>query len=143
MKLTRERKTDAIIPTASMADIAFLLIIFFMVTTVTQVDRTRVDLPLSKQNLEAKPEAAVVVVHDIGNDQVEYKFSNGKDMSDSLAGPEEVWSEAQQVMYEDSTKQFMLKADGNVRFYHIDQIMDTLRRAGVRQLLLLTQEGDV
>ena len=33
---------EAIIPTASMADIAFLLIIFFMVTTVHDVDRTKV-----------------------------------------------------------------------------------------------------
>jgi len=33
MKRLRVRRVDAVIPTASMADIAFLLIIFFMLTT--------------------------------------------------------------------------------------------------------------
>ena len=38
MKIVRAKTQTAVIPTASMADIAFLLIIFFMVTTVYDVD---------------------------------------------------------------------------------------------------------
>ena len=34
MKIRRTKALDANIPTASMADIAFLLIVFFMVSTV-------------------------------------------------------------------------------------------------------------
>ncbi len=34
MRIRKASKSSAVIPTASMADIAFLLIIFFMVTTV-------------------------------------------------------------------------------------------------------------
>ena len=42
MRVRAPRRDDANIPTGSMADIAFLLIIFFMVTTVHEVDRTSV-----------------------------------------------------------------------------------------------------
>jgi len=37
----RQSKTSSEVPTSSLADIAFLLLIFFMVTTVFQADRDR------------------------------------------------------------------------------------------------------
>ena len=45
MKLAARSTQNPIIPTASMADIAFLLIIFFMVTISFEVDKTQVMLP--------------------------------------------------------------------------------------------------
>ena len=50
------------IPTAGMADIAFLLMIFFVVTMVQSLDRTRVDLPDSRTRAGAGPKAAIVVL---------------------------------------------------------------------------------
>jgi biopolymer transport protein ExbD len=38
---SRKSKTSSEVPTSSLADIAFLLLIFFMVTTVFQADRDR------------------------------------------------------------------------------------------------------
>ena len=47
-RFARQRRVSGEIPTASMADIAFLLIIFFMVSTVFVVYRGfPVDLPLA------------------------------------------------------------------------------------------------
>ncbi|MFO7769351.1 MAG: biopolymer transporter ExbD [bacterium] len=49
-KIERSQKTEAVVPTASMADIAFLLLIFFMVTTVFVVYRgIRVERPRAEQ----------------------------------------------------------------------------------------------
>lgn len=49
MKLTSGEKSKTEIPTCSMADIAFLLIIFFMLTTVFRVERGfRVTLPAAQ-----------------------------------------------------------------------------------------------
>lgn len=46
MRLWRRSKPKAMIPTASMADIAFLLILFFMLTTVFRAERgLRIVLP--------------------------------------------------------------------------------------------------
>ncbi len=45
MKVKRQKVQEAYIPTASMSDIAFLLIIFFMVSSVFPVDKTQMDLP--------------------------------------------------------------------------------------------------
>jgi len=60
MKIERE-KEEPEIPTASMADIAFLLIVFFMITSVFSVTRG-LEFQLPKQDTdpsEADPEEAV------------------------------------------------------------------------------------
>ena len=41
----RDKKAGAQIFTASMADIVFLLIVFFVLTYKVEVDRTQMDLP--------------------------------------------------------------------------------------------------
>jgi biopolymer transport protein ExbD len=59
----RRREVPAEIPTASMADVAFLLIIFFLVTSVFSVTRgIQFSLPRHDEAaLAAEPEAAVLI----------------------------------------------------------------------------------
>jgi biopolymer transport protein ExbD len=141
MKLLR-RETKAEIPTSSMADIAFLLIIFFMVTTVHEVDRTSVNLPAAKNRVEAEKGAAIVVLtkeEPAGN--LVYKFSNGKDMSQVVGGPDDIYLEASRLTYVDEGQQFVLKGDGTVRFEKIDELLDAMRKGGVQNVLLLSQQA--
>ena len=141
MRITRTRITQAMIPTASMADIAFLLIIFFMVTTVHDVDRTTVNLPKAKIREEAERGAAVVVLHkQYQTGELVYKFSDGQAMSTDVGGPQDIYLEASRLTYSDSTKQFVLKADGSVHFEKIDELLDQMRRGGVQNVLLLTSQ---
>jgi biopolymer transport protein ExbD len=142
MRITRTRETKAVIPTASMADIAFLLIIFFMVTTVHDVDRTSVNLPLAKIRIEAEKGAAIVVMakDKDKNDDLIYMFSDGEAMSTLVGGPEDIYLEASRLTYSDSTKQFVLKADGEIHFEKVDELLDQMRRGGVQNVLLLTQQ---
>ena len=83
MKVPRTRAITPYIPTASMADIAFLLIIFFMVTTVFDVDRSSVEPPESMTQEEFERGAAVVVVstREGSESAPVYRFSAGEDMS--------------------------------------------------------------
>ncbi len=140
MRIGSGKKAPANIPTASMADIAFLLIIFFMVTTVHEVDRTSVNLPLSKTRSEAEKGSAIVVLARDKFGELFYMFSDGKNMSHSVNGPQDIYHEASAITYRDETTQFILKADGEIRFEKIDELLDTLRKADVQNVLLLAQQ---
>jgi biopolymer transport protein ExbD len=144
MKRRALRKPEAVIPTASMADIAFLLIIFFMVTTTHEVDRTNVHLPAAKDRTEAEKGAAIVVLakqsDESGAEFLQYKFSNGTDMSVDVRGPDDIYLEASRLTFRDATQQFVLKADGTVRFELIDELLDSMRKGGVQRVLLLTEQ---
>jgi biopolymer transport protein ExbD len=138
MRIVRAKKAQAIIPTASMADIAFLLIIFFMVTTVHDVDRTSVNLPSAITREEAEKGSAMVVLNrEMG--ELVYKFSAGKETSTQVGGPGDIYLEAARLTFADKSKQFVIKADHDIRYEKIDEIMDNLRKAGATNLLLLTQ----
>ena len=140
MRITRTREAKAVIPTASMADIAFLLIIFFMVTTVHEVDRTSVNLPVAEIREEAEKGAAIVVMAKDKDANLLYKFSDGEAMSTLVGGAEDIYLEASRLTYVDSTKQFVLKADGTIHFEKVDELLDQMRRGGVQNVLLLTQQ---
>jgi biopolymer transport protein ExbD len=124
-----------------MADIAFLLIIFFMVTTAHEVDRTSVELPKSSARVEAEKGAAVVVlVRDPDTGAPVYKFSDGSSPTHVVGGPEDVYLEASRLIYRDPAQQFILKAEGAVQYEKVDELLDQMRRGGVQNVLLLTQQ---
>jgi biopolymer transport protein ExbD len=136
-KIRQIRRMEAIIPTASMADIAFLLIIFFMVTTVHDVDRTDIALPSSVSRYKTEQGASYVVLNNQDGGVV-YKFSDGKEMSSTVGSPNDIYLEASRITRSDAERQFVIKADHDIRYYLVDEILDKLREAGVQNVLLLT-----
>lgn len=62
MKVKKSKTIEAYIPTASMADIAFLLIIFFMVSSVFPVDKTQVELPTTADYKHYNEDSAVISI---------------------------------------------------------------------------------
>ena len=131
----------AVIPTASMADIAFLLIIFFMLTMTFEVDKTRVTLPETIVRMEVPKKAAYISVNEAG----QIKVSSGDELSVPVATTDDVLSFAAGVVATNPGKEFVIKADGEVPYRTVDGIIDSLKRARVEVIYLLssaeTQEG--
>lgn len=139
MKLAAEKKHEPAIPTASMADIAFLLIIFFMLTMTFEVDKTDVTLPKTNLRLEIPKKAAYVAIDPSGR----IKVSAGDEMSSSVPSADEVYSFASLVVGQDPGKAFVIKADGDIPYNDIDLVMDALKRAKVRTIYLLSDQVTV
>jgi biopolymer transport protein ExbD len=138
MKLHAQQETRAVIPTASMADIAFLLIIFFMLTFTIEVDRTQVTLPQTMIRTEVPKKAALISVDRDGTVRV----SSGEEMSRMVAA-EDVLSFAATVVQGDPTKEFIIKADDDTSYRIVDQVIDALKQAKVQTIYLLSQQETV
>jgi biopolymer transport protein ExbD len=136
MRLQRPRRSlTSAIPTASMADIAFLLIIFFMVTTAYSLDRTPMELPQTEQQEQTQKGAAII---SITADEV-FRFSAGDEDTRVVDGIEGLAGEIRQVTAANRMHPFLIKADRRVKYRLIDQVLEQLRSAGAENVTLLSR----
>jgi len=136
MRLFREKRVTASIPTASMADIAFLLIIFFMLTTSFSPVKTSVDLPESVERAEVEQNAAIVAI----TAQDEIVFSDGDNPGFNVNTAYDLAPHIQALVRSMPNKQFVIRADRAVKYAAIDAVLDQLRRNGARNIGLLTEQ---
>jgi len=139
MRLAARNRAGAVIPTASMADIVFLLIIFFILTFNLEVDKARVVLPKSMLRMEVPKKAAVVSITENG----QVRVSDGESASTAVNGPEDVLSFATAVIAGNPDKEFVLKADHNVAYRNVDRVIDMLKQARVSVVYLLSDQETV
>jgi biopolymer transport protein ExbD len=129
----RKSKASDQIPSSSLADIAFLLLIFFMVTTVF---RTEAERPIEW------PEAAATEQIDEKRDNIMYVWveRNGDvwindrlipmpNVSD-VVGP--AWVQSGQRLI------ISLRADSNVPYRFVDALQDQLKQAGAVYVVFAT-----
>ena len=84
MKIQKKSKVSTEIPTASMPDIVFMLLLFFMVSTVIrQSAGLPLDLPIAKriEKLEAKKNVVSVWANDQGEISIEDKLIQVRDVA--------------------------------------------------------------
>jgi biopolymer transport protein ExbD len=139
MNIRARKSAGAVIPTASMADIVFLLIIFFVFTFNIEVDKTRVELPKTNLRFEVPKKAAVVSITDSG----QMRVSNGETTSTPVSSVQDVLSFASEIMANEPDKDFILKADRKVPYRHVDQVIDALKQARVPAVYLLSEQETV
>lgn len=140
MKVKRTTGLTAYIPTASMADIVFLLIIFFVLTFNTDVDRaSRVTLPKSMEREEVPKKAALV---SIDKDRV-IRISDGEETSKAVGRAEDVLSFAANIVATQPGKPIVVKADSDLPYKIVDNVIDQLKQARVSIIYLLTEQRTV
>jgi biopolymer transport protein ExbD len=125
----------AAIPTATMADIAFLLIIFFMITTAFTVDRTPMELPETTEQKQVAKGAAVISIAPDGT----LRFSAGEEDAELVGGIEGLALAIRQVTARNTMHQFIVKADRNLPYRAIDEVLEQLRLGGARNVALLSR----
>ena len=135
MKKLRVRKVDAVIPTASMADIAFLLIIFFMLTTSFSPVKMSVDLAEASNREEVEKQAAIIAIAPNGDIEV----SNGVEPGNKLNNLDELDMFVKEVVASEPTKQFIIKADKNIQYSAFNVVYEKLRSNNCRRIALLTE----
>lgn len=131
----RKRALGAVIPTATMADIAFLLIIFFMVTTAFSLDRTPMELPKTEEQEQTAKGAAIISITRDG----QLRFSAGEEDAHQVNGMAGLSAAIRSVTATNSLHPFVIKADRSVRYEVIDQVLEQLRAARAQDVTLLSR----
>jgi biopolymer transport protein ExbD len=141
----RERKGAGQIFTASMADIVFLLLVFFILTYKVEVDRTKMDLPDTWVRIKVPEKAAVISIAppDDLTAPLTVRVSTGEEMALPVSTNEEVVTFASTEVARDPNKEFIIKADEQVPYEHIDAVLDALKQSKVKFIYLLSDQKTV
>jgi biopolymer transport protein ExbD len=130
VRITR-REIPCEIPTASMADVAFLLIIFFLVASFYSVTRgIQFSLPRhDEEALASEPEAAVLI--EVASDAS--LTVDGRPLA--LA---ELTGYLQPKLARNPMKSVILQTSLDAPYYAMTDVFDELRQAGVHSLVIPT-----
>lgn len=122
MKFERKSNVGSAIPTSSMADIAFLLLIFFMVTTVFKIySGLEVLLPRAEatQKIETKKHLCHIWVNTRGEISID----------DMMVKVPMVYPVVLEKMRDNPRIIISLKADQNAQYGTLSDVMEELKRA--------------
>jgi len=122
MKLDRRATTDASIPTSSMADIAFLLIIFFMVTSVFSATKgLEFALPTDDtERHDTEPDQAVFI-----HVQPDRVLVDCREMA-----VEEILPYLEPKLLRNPNKQVILYTDSDAEYQRMISVYDALAGSG-------------
>ena len=130
--LQRKSKASSEIPSSSLADMAFLLLIFFMVSTTFPQERPRKMPWPQAESTEKLDEARKNVLHVFVSEQGNI-FINDKSIPPNLV------SDVIAPLYADNRSLIIsLRADRNTSYSHIYNIQEELQEAGALRLTFYT-----
>jgi biopolymer transport protein ExbD len=129
----RKSKASDTIPSSSLADIAFLLLIFFMVTTVFRTEAERPiewpDAGATEQIDEKRDNILYVWVERNGDVWINDRLIPMQNVSD-VVGP--AWIQSGQRLI------ISLRADANVPYRFVDGVQEQLKQAGAVYVVFAT-----
>ena len=124
-----------------MADIVFLLIVFFVLTYKVEVDRTKMDLPDTWVRMKVPEKAAVISISPpSASPPLTIRVSTGEEMSLPVSTDEEIVTFASTEVAQDPEKEFIVKADEAVPYERVDAVLDALKQSKVKFIYLLSDQ---
>jgi biopolymer transport protein ExbD len=143
MKFSRKAKVGNVIPTASMADISFLLLVFFMVSTVfVRYRGFPVQLPEAEkiEKLENRHIVITIWVDPAGRISIGTDAPDGSKDSKGLAV---TLDQVAKVMHQRLTIEprtiVSLKADANAEFGLVSDVLQELRKVEALRVNFATE----
>ncbi len=128
-----------------MAGIACLWLVFFLLTYRVEVGRTKMDLPDTWIRSKVPEKAAVISIAppDDITAPLTVRVSTGEEMSLPVSTTEEVVTFASTEVARDPNKEFIIKADEQVPYLHVDAVLDALKQSKVKNIYLLSEQKTV
>jgi biopolymer transport protein ExbD len=125
-KFQRKSKVGQSIPTASMGDIVFLLLVFFMVTTIFKLeDGLPVEMPKAEAGVEVPRErVSHIWVDRAGNISI----------NDNLVATEQIESIIYSKLVANPAIIVAFNVDKQVPFRRVDQVMEELKQANATRV---------
>jgi biopolymer transport protein ExbD len=128
----RKNKVASEIPSSSLADMAFLLLIFFMVTTTFRKNQPREWVPPEAAATQRLEEPRKDILHI-------YVERDGRIfINDAVIPPDQVAAVIVPLHQENHRLVMMLRSDRDVQYIHIDQIQEQLKAAGAVRVTFYT-----
>jgi biopolymer transport protein ExbD len=132
MILGKKRKDSAEIPTSSLADIAFLLLVFFLVTTTINTDKgISLALPPKGENVEVnRKNIANLLVRADGMVMLDEEPIDVKMIS----------QRARQMLTENDLLIFSVKTDEQTKYDVYIDVLDELKQANAKRISIAEPE---
>lgn len=133
MKFSARKKADAVIPTASMSDIVFMLTLFFMVSTVIKkFNGLPVDTPEAYQveKLQTKTHTSYIWIDEGEN----ISFDDYP-----ISSMEEIYTIAREKIEKDVQLLIFMRIDKNMRMGVLVDVQQELRKAGALRVYYATK----
>jgi biopolymer transport protein ExbD len=133
MQLRAKNKRAVVLNVTSLIDVLFLLLIFFMIsTTFLSTPAIQLELPKAK-NADAVRQEPLVVYVDAQGDL----FLNDEPVDVALLP-----AALKDKLLENDDKAVILKADSRVSHGSVVEVMDIVKGAGARRLVVSTQPAE-
>ncbi len=130
----KRSKASEEIPSSSLADIAFLLLIFFMVTTVFQRDRDRpIDWPEAEAAKKIDEKQKNILNIWLEQNGTVYINDQPHTMEEVTARVAPLYAASDRALV------ISIRADRDVPYRFVDQLQDALVNAGVVRVVFATQ----
>lgn len=136
MELGARHKLSAVIPTASITDISFLWVIYFLVTSAYPQMPAQLVLPDSRIRFEVPDGAATISINRDGG----LGFNIGYSICGPLGRDAFIDRLAESLKEDSPNRPVVLKADMSVPYKHVDRVFDALRRAQINKVYFQTRQ---